>query len=148
MADDSYAFLYLHKIMAEYSDKVVQCDGKNVTPTFTVEEKALLQRVISPQPILLHYLSRQAIVRCTYPEYGTLLELIVSYPEMDVPFPSKNLAAVTGKMLAYSDLDAQHAYWQLHEDDRQALNAISALQRPFNPLYVFEKIKNNVKKDN
>ena len=140
MANDNYAFLYLHKVMAAYSDKVQQCDGKAVMPVLTEEETAFLQRVLSPQPLVLNYLAHQAVTRCTQPEYTALLELVVSYPEMDVSFPAKNLAAVTGKMMAYSDLTAQAAYWQLSEADRQALHAIKPLQRPFNVIYVFENI--------
>ena len=140
LAGDNFYFKYLNKKIADYSNKIVLCDSKKVTPKLSQKEYDVLKKIVTEKPLILAHLSSRAYNKCLQPERNELAELLLSYNHLDLPSHTKNLAKSTEKLAFTRDFDILKSYESLSNKERELLDSIQALQHPFNELDIFESV--------
>ena len=140
VAGDDFHFRYLNDKVTEYSNKIVVCDSKKVTPKLSKSETNTLKRIISERPLILAYLSTSSYNKCLQPERGELAEALLAYQYLELPSYTVKLAKSTEKLAFTTDFDNLKSYESLSNNDRNFIDSIVVLQQPFNELEVFERI--------
>lgn len=139
-AGDDFYFEYLNDKVTEYSNKILICDSKKVTPKLSEGEINILKRIVSERPLILAYLSTSSYNKCLQPERGELAEALLSYQYLELPIYTRNLAKSTEKLTFTTDYDNLKSYESLSKNDKKIIDSITVLQQPFNELEVFENI--------